>query len=166
MSPSVRTLFSHRSLIFKLTFAFILVILIPMVFMAAISYTVIDSILEDKALVRLNIGLKAAMSEYYARGEQMRYGMLQAATSDELREKILKRDAEYLRGRMAGWKRGRPYVNIWSIVDADGRVLARYNSEKTGDKVELNGLVAKAFATGEALISLRRDFACLMTLLV
>lgn len=153
MSSSLRSFIANRSLVYKITFAFILVVLIPMFFMAAISYTVIDSILEDKAHVRLNIGLKAAMSEYYARGEQMRYGMLQAATSGELRDRILKKDTKYLESRMAGWKRGRPYVDIWSIVDADGYVLARYNSEKTGDKVELNGLVAKALATGESLIS-------------
>ncbi len=54
---------------------------------------------------------------------------------------------------MARWKRGRPYVDIWSIVDTGGRVIARYNSENTGDKVELNGLVAKSLSVGEALIS-------------
>ncbi len=153
MNSLSRVLFSHRSLVFKLTIVFLLVILIPMLLLAAISYRVTDSILEDKAYARLSIGLKAAMSEYYARGEQMRYGMLQAATSSELKSAIVRKDTEYLRGRMGEWKRRRPYVNIWSIVDVDGRVLARYNSAKTGDRVELNGLVDKAISTGEALIS-------------
>ena len=97
MSLSLKIFYTHRSLVCKLTCAFLFVVFLPMLLVASISYSVIDSILLDKAKVRLNIGLKAALSEYYARGEQMRYGMLQAATSSAVREGILEKDVEYLR---------------------------------------------------------------------
>ncbi|MBI5344659.1 MAG: cache domain-containing protein, partial [Deltaproteobacteria bacterium] len=145
--------FEDRTMGFKITVVFLLVILIPMTLLAYISYRVIDSILLSKAHEKVEAGIKAAWTEYYVRAEQMRYGMLQAASQDDIKTAVGRADRAYLGKTMARWKEGRPYVDIWTIVDKSGKVIERLNSDYSGDVLELNGLVAKALAGGTAQVS-------------
>lgn len=57
-----------------------------------------------------------------------------------------------LKELMASWKTRRPYVDIWMVVDAEGRVIARNNNESSGDKVSFGGLIEKALE-GEVELS-------------
>ncbi len=146
-------IFDNRTTGFKLTVVFISVILIPMILMAYLSYRVIDSRLTKESHDKLNLGLKAAWDEYFVRGEQMRYGMLQAASMDEIKRAVERRDRTYLRNMMMRWKHMRPYVGLWAVVDEKGRVIARLNSDYSGDMMDLNGLIKYALASGEADIT-------------
>jgi len=145
--------FDRRSMGFKLTFVFMMVVLMPMLLLGYVSYRVMDARLMKDARERINNGLKAAWTEYYVRGDQMRYGMLQAAAMEEIKGAVARRDYKYLKDMMQRWKQIRPYVDTWMVVTADGRVIARLNSEKRGDTVDLDGLVAAAVETGEAGVS-------------
>jgi len=145
--------FSGKTMGFKLTVMFLSVILIPMTLLAYFSYRVIDSRLEKESHEKLDMGLKAAWNEYFVRGEQMRYGMLQAAAQDEIKHAVESGDRTYLRNMMIRWKHMRPYVELWAVVDAKGRVISRLNSDYSGDVMDLNGLVNYALASGEADIT-------------
>ncbi|MBI5809685.1 MAG: cache domain-containing protein, partial [Deltaproteobacteria bacterium] len=145
--------FEDRTMGFKLTVVFLLVILVPMTLLAYISYRVIDSILLSKAHEKVELGIKAAWTEYYVRAEQMRYGMLQAASQEDIKRAIGRADRPFLGRTMARWKEGRPYVDIWTIVDKSGKVIERLNSDYSGDVLPLNGLVAKALAEGVPQVS-------------
>jgi signal transduction histidine kinase/HAMP domain-containing protein len=46
-----------------------------------------------------------------------------------------------------------PYVDIWTIVDPEGKVLARVNSEESGDLLDLNSVVEKALSAGSPVTS-------------
>src|SRR3989338_705534 len=118
---------------FKLTSVFLLVILIPMTLLAFISYRVVDSILVSKAEEKIAIGLKAAWTEYYTRADQMLYGMLQAVTSREIKDAVVRFDRTYLKKVLRDWKEKRPYVDIWTIVDPGSRVIVRLNGPDAGD---------------------------------
>ncbi|MCR4288299.1 MAG: cache domain-containing protein, partial [Deltaproteobacteria bacterium] len=145
--------FDNMSMGFKLTSVFLLVILIPMTLLALISYRVVDSILVSKAEEKIAIGLKAAWTEYYTRADQMRYGMLQAATSNEIKNAVARSDRNYLKKVLRDWKEKRPYVDIWTVVDPRSRVIVRLNSTDTGDVLDLSGLVAAAINGREVKVS-------------
>lgn len=145
--------FDNRSMGFKLTSVFLLVILIPMTLLALISYRVVDSILVSKAEERIATGLKAAWTEYYTRADQMRYGMLQAATSDEIKRAVARSDRAYLKKVLRDWKEKRPYVDIWTVVDPRSRVIVRLNSTDAGDVLDLSGLVSSAINGREVKVS-------------
>jgi len=145
--------FDKRTMGFKLTVVFLAVILIPMVLLAYISYSVIDSRLMKDSDERISYGLKSAWTEYYVRGEQMRYGMLQASSMEEIRYAINKHDTAYLKKMMTRWKQMRPYVDIWAVTDEKGTVIARLNSSYTGDTLEFNGMISSALGNDVAEIS-------------
>ncbi len=149
MNRSIVKLISDRSMGVKLTVAFLSVILVPMLLMAYLSNRVIEARLLKESQEKLAIGLKAAQTEYYVHGDQMRYGMLQAASMEEIKSAVARRDKPYLKKMMRNWHEMRPYVDIWSIVDKDGRVIARLNTDQSGDKVELNELIERAISLGE-----------------
>ncbi|MBI5826427.1 MAG: HAMP domain-containing protein [Deltaproteobacteria bacterium] len=138
---------------FKLTVAFLAVILVPMAILSYASYKVINARLMKEARDKASMGLKAAWTEYYARGEQMRYGMLQAASMEDIKGAVARRDKTYLKKMMSTWKRMRPYVDVWYVVDGDGVVIARLNGDYSGDALPLNGLVSYALKSAEPKIS-------------
>lgn len=138
---------------FKLTAIFIVVVLAPMLLLAFVSYRVIDARLMDHARAEVSNGLKAAWTEYFIRGEQMRYGMMQAASMEEIKKAVVRKDAEYLRKVMTQWGQMRPYVDIWAITDESGRVIARINSQFVGDELLMGGLVSQAMKSKTPQVS-------------
>lgn len=145
--------FLNKSLGYKFNLVFILTTLLPILFIAYASYKVIDWRLIADTKERARIGLKTAWMTYYARGEQMRYGMLQASTEEDVRGAVKQHDGVLLREMMRKWKEKRPYVDIWIITDSNGNVISRLNSELRSDTIEINGLLKKALSTGKTLIS-------------
>ncbi|MBI2400898.1 MAG: methyl-accepting chemotaxis protein, partial [Deltaproteobacteria bacterium] len=153
MERSPLKLFSSMPVGFKLTAVFIVVVLAPMLILAFVSYRVIDSRLMEQAREEVANGMKAAWTEYFIRGEQMRYGMMQAASMEEIKKAVARNDAEYLRKVMIQWSQMRPYVDIWAVTDGSGRVIARINSQFTGDTLLLGGLVPHAINSKSPQIS-------------
>ncbi|OGQ55711.1 MAG: hypothetical protein A3J24_05030 [Deltaproteobacteria bacterium RIFCSPLOWO2_02_FULL_53_8] len=153
MKISILDSFDNKSLGTKLTVIFLLVILIPMSILAYLSYRVINYRLLKEAREQVSIGLKAAWSEYYVHGDQMRYGMLQAAAMKDIKQAAVRKDKAYLKEMLLDWHQMRPYVDIWTVVDADGRVIARLNTDFSGDVIELNGIVGQAISTRQPVTS-------------
>lgn len=145
--------FDNRTMGFKFTIAFTLVALIPMLLLAYVSYRVIDARLIKEADEKLNIGLKTAWTQYYERGEQMRYGMMQASTMEEIKKAIKSGDDRYLNWMMGQWKEKRSYVDIWFVVDNNRKVITRINSNMKDDIADINGLIEKALSTGKSQMS-------------
>ncbi len=140
--------FDNKTIGFKITAAFVFIMLIPMAALALISYRIIDSRLETDARDRLHMSIESVWSEYYARSEQMRYGMIQAAVMPEIRNAIKRGDGAYLKDVMARWKQGRPYVDVWGALDAKGSVIAALGGDRSGGVLELNGMVKDALRRG------------------
>lgn len=146
-------MFSSLPVSYKLTVIFIFVVLAPMLLLAFVSYRVIDARLHEHAREEVSNGVKAAWTEYYARGEQMRYGMLQAASTDEIMKAVASGNSEYLRKVMTQWRQMRPYVDIWAVTDSKGRVIARINSQFKGDDLALGGLLLHAIKSKSPQVS-------------
>jgi len=138
----------------KLIVYFLLLLALQASVIIAVTSDVINSRMELSVNDALNKNLKAARIQYYARAYQMRFGMLQAASQEEIKEAVFTKDREYLRELMAGWKEYRPYVDLWLIVDSKGVVIADIESSGREGKIfVLNSLATKAIEQKEALVS-------------
>ncbi|MEK6725585.1 MAG: ATP-binding protein [Deltaproteobacteria bacterium] len=145
--------FNDKTMGFKIISAFVVVALIPMLLIAFASYKVIDARLIKEADEKINTGIKTAWSEYLVRGEQMRYGMLQAASMGEVKEALKRNDAKTLKGMLTNWRERRPYVDLWIVVDSRGKVISRLNSDMRDDTIDINGLIEKAIRSEKSQVS-------------
>ncbi|MBE9528386.1 MAG: cache domain-containing protein [Proteobacteria bacterium] len=137
----------------KLMLSFLLVTLVPTILLALLSTLIISKNMKVDAQVTVSNSLKAARVQYYARAHQMKYGMLQASTESYIKRAIAAGDTGFLRSQLKAWKKYRPHVDLWNIVDKNARIIASLNSESTGNKVSINGLVERAITSGVSVIS-------------
>jgi len=137
----------------KLILAFLVVVLICVGGLGVIVENLIRRSLERSAQEILEHDLQMAWVEYYARGQQIRYGMQQAASESFIQEMVRQKKADDLRALLRTWLVYRPYVDFWLVTDPEGRVIARINSDQTGDATPFNELVVEAAARGEPIIS-------------
>ncbi len=137
----------------KFIIAALFIILLPMAFLAVLSNSLINKQVEKSVHEAINIHLKAAWLQYYERANQMNMGLLQAANSFGFVDAVKKKDAAYLRNQGILWKKYRPYLDIWTVVDTDSRVIASINNNNTGDIYNINGLIEKAMSARTPVIS-------------
>ncbi|MBI5453435.1 MAG: diguanylate cyclase [Deltaproteobacteria bacterium] len=115
---------------------------------------------DREAVDSLKSNLKGALRLYQMRMDQMKLGMLQAGSEESVRGAVVRRDSAGLKKLLDGYAASRGYVDLWAVVAPDGRVIARRNG-KTGDILEVNGIVAKALSSAEPVTStetVTRDF--------
>ncbi|MFQ5735983.1 MAG: ATP-binding protein [Thermodesulfobacteriota bacterium] len=137
----------------KLILSFLIVTLVPTVFLAFLTTALISHSKQADSQETINNNLKAAWMQYYARAHQMQYGMLQASTETYIQEAIEQGDSEFLRGQIKKWKKMRPYVDLWAIVDNTERTIASNNTPWTGYRLSFNGFVEKAMRKKTSFIS-------------
>jgi len=137
----------------KLILSFLLVTLLPTVLIAFLTTTIISNSKKDDAQETINNNLKAAWMQYYARAYQMQYGMLQASTEVYFKDAIIRKDKEFLRDQLKSWKKFRPYVDLWAVVDEKERLIASQNSPYSGVRMSFNGLVDTALDKKTSFIS-------------
>lgn len=107
---------------------------------------------EEEALDNLTSKLKGGWRLYYSRMDQMKYGMLQAGSEDSIKSAIARHDAHFLQNLLVGYALNRPYVNLWAVVDEEQKVIGRRNG-RTGDILEIDGIVSRALRSGEVVMS-------------
>lgn len=137
----------------KLILSFLLVTFLPTLLLAFLTTNLINSSKKHDAQETINNNLKAAWMQYYARAYQMQYGMLQASTEEFIKEAIRKKDKPLLKRQLAAWKIHRPYVDLWAVVDANSAVIASNNTQESGYRITLGGLVRKAITENASFIS-------------
>jgi signal transduction histidine kinase len=137
----------------KLLLSFLLVVVLPMTILGVLTTHIIDRGMEEGLNEALEQDLKAAWIQYYVRGDQMKYGMLQAAAEETVQRAVSGGDYESLRTLMKAWKRNRPYVDLWVIFDGEGRVISRLNTEARGDFWDPHGIISASLSSKTPLIS-------------
>ena len=142
--------FHNTTLRAKLIIIFLLIVLVPTTLIALFSERLLRQKLGEEIRHSVEQNVQGMWTQYYVRANQMKFGMLQL--TEEAETAILKRDKALLRAKLNNWKKNRPYVDIWTIVDPEGKVLARLNSEESGDTLGLNNVVESALASGRHVI--------------
>gem|GEM_PF-6203384 len=137
----------------KLILAFLLVVTLSAGGLGVIVVDLISRSLESSAQEMLEHDLQMAWAEYLARGQQMRYGMQQAAAEPSIQALVRQRQSTALRSLLRTWYIYRPYVDLWLVTDPAGQVIARLNTDQRGDTTPFNELVAEVVALQEPLLS-------------
>ncbi len=137
----------------KLILSFLLVTLVPTILLAFLTTALISHSKQSDAQETINNNLKAAWMQYYARADQMQYGMLQAATETSIQDAIEQGDAVFVREQLMRWKKVRPYVDLWAVVGPDERTIASLGNSAVGEKLSFNGFVAMAMEKKTSFIS-------------
>src|SRR3972149_293022 len=143
--------FLNTSLRTKLLVTLLIVVIVPIAFFAVFSERLISKKIHEEIQKETDQNLETVWLQYYVRADQMKYGMLQATESVE--RGILNHDHIFLRNKMMEWKNTRPYVDVWIMVDREGKVIARLNSKTAGDFFDLNGIVEMALTKQSPVVS-------------
>ena len=109
----------------KLFLSFLIVVVVPLGLLAVTSTSLIDERMMALAQEAVEEDLKAAWIQFFVRGDQMKFGMLQAAVTTEMQIAVAVKDKEYLKQLMFKYRKKRPYVDIWAVTDEMGDVIAR-----------------------------------------
>ena len=136
----------------KLFLSYILLVAVSVGILTIISLSETSRKLEEDTKETLDHHLSSAWKQYYVRSEQMRLGMLQAASTGEIIEGIAAGDRAFLKERLLLWKEYRPYVDIWLFADSSGMVMARLG-QGFGDRPSFIGVVEAAIKAREPVVS-------------
>jgi signal transduction histidine kinase len=125
----------------KLFLSFLLVVMVPLALLAITSTSLIDKRMQSLAQEAVDEDLKAAWIQFYVRGDQMKFGMLQAAVTTEMKGAVSTGNGDYLKQLMFKYRKERPYVDIWAVTDSEGNVVAKLG--RTSLNASLEGLVQR-----------------------
>ncbi len=137
----------------KFIVAFVFVVLIPMLFIGYISYRVVDARLIEEGEARLSIALDVLRLQYYVRANQMKFGMLQATTMENIKKAVKRGESAYLKKTMQQWKLKRSYVDLWAVVDANGIIVSTLEGDLKGEELKIAGVISEVLSTQETIIS-------------
>ena len=129
----------------KLFFSILLILLVSY---STLAYTTVKSLytsLEEKIGKDLETNLKYIQSQYLNRADLMKYSIMQPASAAPVHERLRMRDKAWLKDALQRWHKILPFIDVLTIVDAERRVIARTNSNLSGDRFELPGIVERAF---------------------
>jgi two-component system sensor histidine kinase VicK len=146
----MRPPFSIRS---KLFFSILLILLVSY---STLAYTTVQSLytsLEEKIGKDLETNLKYIQSQYLARADLMKYSIMQPASAAPVHKRLQMRDKAWLKDALQRWHKILPFIDVLTIVDAEKRVIARKNSQLSGDRFELPGIIDRAFQGKEPAVS-------------
>ncbi|MBI5238437.1 MAG: cache domain-containing protein, partial [Deltaproteobacteria bacterium] len=137
----------------KLILSFLLVTLLPTILLAIFTTNIISNSKKADAQETINSNLKAAWMQYYSRAHQMQFGMLQASTEFYIKKAIERKDRAFLTRQIKDWKKYRPNVDMWEIVDDKGAVIASLNAGDYGHRLPFSGIIERAMKSRSPLIS-------------
>ena len=137
----------------RLALSYVFVIAVPLGLLSIMAISASKAKVEKSLQQALDHDLEMAWVQFYARGEEMKYGMLQAVAEPLHRKHVASGNVTELRMQMMEWWKFRPYVDVWMIVSPEGRVVARLGSEKTGDLFYQAEIIKQVIRTRQAIVS-------------
>jgi PAS domain S-box-containing protein len=78
---------------------------------------------------------------------------MQPIMAPPVQEHLIRRDSAWLKSALLRWKKVLPFVDTLTIVDPDGRVIARYNSSRHGDLFGIPEIVRQMYLEKKAVVS-------------
>lgn len=135
---------------------FLSILLILLASYSALLYTTVKSVnasLEAMINKELEDHLNFAQNQYLARADQAKYALMYPASAPPVQRLLQNRDREALRDALMLWRQILPFVDILNVVDPGKRVLARVNSDLSGDGFEIPAILERAFREREPVVS-------------
>ncbi|RNC67677.1 MAG: HAMP domain-containing protein [Desulfuromonadales bacterium] len=127
----------------KLYLATFLILLVSYAILIRTTVTSITASLDDHLVQELSENLLYAKDQYFARGEQIRFSLLQPATAQPVIERIERRDLPWLSETARRWRANLPYAELLLFIDKSMTVIGGEAREKR--PFELTSIVQRAF---------------------
>ena len=153
----------HLKISHKLFFSFLLILFVSYATLIFTTVRSIDLSLQERINRELAENLKYAKNQYLARGNQMRYALEYPASSPFVQERLLKKDSKWFRQTIKRWASILPFIDVLMVVDANNRVLARFNSERSGETLEIGHALEQAYRQRQPVTSTEivpNEFLC------
>jgi PAS domain S-box-containing protein len=132
------------SIRFKLFVAFLCILLVSFAVLFHRTIQNLDASLEEIIEAELESNLRYAWHEYLSVSEQFRYSLLQATTSPQFQELIVRRDTRALTDFVVRCRKNLTAADLLVIVDGTGRIIAGAGAEQPGELFGLSNIVARA----------------------
>jgi len=117
-------------------------------------YTKVSYVVQQQSAAELERLSYTASDHLSVRLQQMKYGMAQAASEKYVQTAIENREIDQLNRLLNGWNTQRRYVELWAVLDPQGRIITSLRGETaTTAPLALNGLVKQTLLSGSPLIS-------------
>jgi two-component system sensor histidine kinase VicK len=146
----------------KLFFSILLILLVSYSILVYTTVKTYDSFLGKEVSKDLESSLNFARTQYFARADQLRLALMQPASAPLVQRNMRENNTEWLRAALKRWPF--PFVDILTIVDARGKVLARRGSPEFGDEYLLADLLDRVFRERKTVVAtelISSGFLCL-----
>ena len=143
----------RTSIRFKLFVAFLCILLVSFAVLFYRTVQNLDASLEEIIEAELESDLRYAWQEYFTVSEQLRYSLLQATTSPQVKESIERRDSRALTDFVVRYRKNLKTADLLVIVDGAGRILAGAGAEQPGESFGLTNIVARALRERQPVVA-------------
>jgi two-component system, OmpR family, sensor histidine kinase VicK len=137
----------------KLFLFILLAILVSFSILLFLTIRNIEVTLEEKISRDLETNLRFVRSQLFTGANQLKYALLLPAQRPQVKQDLAKRRQAELGDVLNSIHSSLPFLRFSAFVDRDGIVLARFDSEKIGDRFPLADLAATAFKKREPVLS-------------
>ena len=128
----------------KLFLSTLLILLVSYSILIKTTVSTIDTFLEGYLTKELTENLLFAKDQYQARAEQIKYSLMQPAAVPHVQERIARHDVAWLTDAARRWQAILPFVEVVTFLDPDLKVIARRNTDRTGDRFGLSAIAERA----------------------
>jgi PAS domain S-box-containing protein len=153
MGGGGRTTMKPLSLRTKLLISIVLILVASYLALILSIVSNLTTVVKDKINRQLDEGVRFSRQLYYSRSQQITYSLLQPAGSPVLQAWIREKKEPKLKDAIHRWQAVLPYLDLLTIVDPQGNVIARPGNAKAGEPFELSVPVKLAFSKRKPLVS-------------
>ena len=151
----------YLSIRYKLLLAILLILLVSYSILLFTTLKTIDGFLDREIIKNLETCLNLARNQLYSRAKQTSFTLAQAAMAPPLQERMVHKDKVWLHKALHRFQANLSFIDVLAVIDPDKRVITRVGSDQTGDLLQLQNIVDRAFRERKQVISAElvgRDF--------
>ena len=141
------------SIRYKLLFSILLILLVSYSILLFTTVKTFDAFLEREVIKNLEICLNLARNQLYSRAKQASFTLTQAAMAPSMQERIIHNDKAWLHKALQRWQKNLSFLEVLTIVDPEKKVIVRTGSERSGDILQLQNVLDKAFKERRPVIA-------------
>lgn len=156
----MRRQFSIRG---KLFAAIFLTLVVSHLFLFYVTITSSTSSLKREIDKDLEGNLRFARSQFLGQAELIRNSLALPISAQPVRDHMVAHDRPWLQDAVRRWRQALPYTDLLSIVDSNGRVIARLNGRTDNDIFKPDALLRLAYSRRNPLVTtelIARDDIC------
>jgi two-component system, OmpR family, sensor histidine kinase VicK len=133
------------SIRYKLLLAVLLILLVSYSILLFTTLKTIDGFLDREIIKNLETCLNLARNQFYSRAKQTGFTLTQAAMAPPMQERMVRNDRVWLHKALLRFQANLSFIDVLEVIDPEKRVITRFGSDQSGDVLQLQNIVDRAF---------------------